>query len=174
MGSEALMSTQLVDRRTMLKGGLAVGVAFSVGVSLSLPAPSEGMRVLSPRECELVAAIALTLFPKGHFPLDGVEAGVVEEVDRYIAEDLTGPTRVGLRYLLRSLELGTVAARGRRFSSLSAEERTEVLDVWASPGLMPRRIGFDAIKMVFGMAYFSNPDVLAHIGYRNACSGGIS
>lgn len=172
------MDTGLVSRRDMLRRGFAVGALLAgagavsgVAGALVLDGATAGRMVLSAAEVAIVAAVARTMFPAGAMPLDGVEAGVVGEVDRLMAEYLAPVHAAGFRYLLRTLEWGTFAARGTRFSQLGDADRTEVLHAWASPGILPRRVASDALKMVMGMAYFRNPAVLSHVGYRAACGG---
>ncbi|MCB9663496.1 MAG: gluconate 2-dehydrogenase subunit 3 family protein [Alphaproteobacteria bacterium] len=165
------MSTQLVDRRTLLKSGLAAGAAVALVGAASLPGPAAGMRVLSAHEAEIVAAMAEAFFPKGAMPVSGAEAGVVRRIDEML-EDWFPPVISGaFRYLLRAVEWGTLASRGCRFTELDPAQRREVLDAWDDPGLAPRRIASDAMKMAFGIAYFSHGEVLDHIGWRSACGG---
>lgn len=119
----------------------------------------------------VVTALAEVMFPGAPFPVSGVEAGVEAEVDRIVAEVIAPVQAAAFRYLLRLLEWGTMASRGQRFSALSPPERREVLAVWGQPASLPRRVASDALKAVMGMAYFSNPLVLDHMGYRSTCSG---
>lgn len=165
---------QMITRRGWLKGALAAGAALGVAGALHLPSAGQGLRLLSAHEAEVVAAVAATMFPGVHFPLDGVQAGCVAEVDRILGEVLPEVHAAGFRYLLRALEVGAVVSHGARFSSLSAEARREVLDIWGAPGVLPRRIASDALKMVMGMAYFAHPAVLDHMGYRATCRGSIA
>ena len=168
------MTGPTITRRTALLGALAIGAAGAVGATAYLPSAADGKEILSSSECEIVAAVAITLFPGGPFPVNGAEAGVVAEVDRIVAHSLTPASAAGFRYLLRTLQWGTVASRGSRFSDLDAATRTDVLQTWADPGVLPRRLASDAFKMVFGMAYFANAEVLDHIGYRPTCSAGLA
>lgn len=166
------MTTALLDRRTVLRGGLAVGAAFLVAGAVTLPGAGAGLLTLSTRERELVEAMAVVLFPGTHFPLDGVQADVVVQIDRILADDVSAVAATGFRYVLRAIEIGTLASHGRRFSDLPTPEQQHILDAWAAPGLLPRRLAFDGVKMMFGMAYFRHPEIQAHMGYRSACSGG--
>lgn len=168
------MSTALIDRRTLLRGGLAAGASLALVGTLQLPAPAPGLLALSEREAEIVAAVAEVLFPGAPFPVSGVEAGVVAEVDRIVADSIPEVGATLFRYLLRTLEWGTLASRGVRFSDLDLVSRTEVLEVWHQPGVLPRKIAWDAMRMVLSMAYFSHPEVLAHLGWRAECGGGLS
>lgn len=164
----------LVSRRRLLQGGLVAGVAVALGVTVRLDAAAPGFRVLSGEELGVVHALAEAMFPGDPFPLDGIEAGVPETVDRIVGDVLEPVQQAAFRYVLRVLEYGTLASRGVRFSRLPAEERREVLDVWSDPALLPRRVSADAIKLVLGMAYFNHPAVLAHIGWRKGCVGGAA
>lgn len=167
------MDTQLVDRRTLLKSGLAAGAAVALVGAASLPGPAAGMRVLSAWEAEIVASMAEAYFPRGVMPLAGPEAGVVRRIDEMLDDWFPLVVAGAFRYLLRAVEWGTLASRGCRFTELDVEQRREVLDAWDDPGLVPRRMASDAMKMAFGIAYFSHAEVLDHIGWRNACSGGV-
>lgn len=163
----------LVSRRRFLQGSLVAGATLSLANGLWLETPASGRAALSAGEMTIVAALAEAMFPRGAFPIDGVEAGVPEEVDRLVSE-MTEVHAAGFRYVLRGLEWGTFASRGVRFSLLSPEKRREVLDTWSAPALIARRVAGDALKAVLGMAYFSNPRVLDSIGWRAACSGGVT
>lgn len=165
------MSAALVNRRNVLLGALAIGAVAALSGTVYLPRAGQGYAVLSAAEVTVVTAIAQVMFPGGIFPVDGVQAGVVARVDEILDHDVTEAAKVGFRYLLRAIEWSTLATRGGRFSSLDEADRLEVLTAWGNPGMAPRRIAFDAVKMVMGMAYFGHPEVQAAIGWRNACSG---
>lgn len=171
--SESLISRRDLMRRGMLVGGLVAlaGGAAGVGTALHLGAPQAGLKVLSWGEAQIVAAIALTMFPRGAMPVDGVEAGVVESVDEILHDGIPSVHATGFRYLLRTLEWGTLASRGVRFSEASADVRREVLETWRVPSVLVRRVAADALTMVMGMAYFRNPVVHEAMGYRPACGG---
>lgn len=164
--------TKLVTRRSVLVGGLAAGAALAFASGISLGPRADGFQVLSRDELAVVAAISLVMFPGHPFPLNGVEAGVVEEVDRMVAHDLPEVHGAAFRYLLRALEWGTLMSRGTRFSALGDVDRLEVLRVWSDPTLLPRRIAADSLRMVLGGAYFSNATIQQHMGYRAACGRG--
>jgi hypothetical protein len=99
---------------------------------------------------------------------------VPAEVHRLLFEVLDPLRASGFRYVLRSLEWGTLASRGHLFSHLSAAERVEVLEAWADPAVFTRRIAHDSLKAILGMAYFAHPQVLAHMGWRATCGGGAT
>lgn len=165
------MSRWGVTRRGVLLGGAASALAVGAWGWWSL-APAPGARLLSEGELAVVEALALALFPAGPFPVDGVEAGVPQEVDRIVSEVLEPIHASGFRGLLHSLEWGTVASWGRRFSGLSADERLSVLETWSDPSVFVRRVAMESFRVLLGMAYFSDPRVLGHIGWRATCGGG--
>jgi hypothetical protein len=162
----------LVSRRRLILGGLVAGATLAFGRGVTLYAPAPGARVLSARELEIVRGASEALFPAGVLPVDGPGARVADEVDRLLAEWMVEPHRSAFRYVLRSLEWGTLASRGTRFSQLSVEERREVIDAWNEPRLIARRAAMDSVRMVLGMAYFRHPAVLAAIGWRAGCATG--
>lgn len=164
---------QLVSRRALLRGGVAVGAALGLAATIKLPAAGEGRLVMSEVEAAIVAAIAITYFPGVHMPLDGVQAGVVEEVDRHLVR-LRPVHRHLLRYMFRAIEWGAVASHGRRFTQLDPDERRDVLEAWGHPDPLPRRVASDSLRMVMAMAYFSSSEILDHMGYRALCGGGYA
>jgi len=168
------MSASLVSRRSFLGASVGVAAAIAVAGVVHLPGAAPGRWILSFAELATVAAVADALFPRGSMPLSGVEAGVVEEVDRIVGEDLEPIHAAGFRYLLRALEWGPIYSHGARFSQLSVADRDEVLAIWSEPSVLPRRIASDALKMVMGMAYFKNPRVLDAMGYRQLCRRGTA
>jgi hypothetical protein len=57
------------------------------------------------------------------------------------------------------------APRGRRrFSSLSAEQRTAALDAWRTSGWFPRRLVFASLRALLTNAYVADPAVLQRLG----------
>lgn len=164
----------LVTRRSLIATGLALGAAVAAGASLRLEAAAPGAVLLSEQELDIVAAIAEVMFPADPMPVSGIEAQVAREVDHIVPLLMDGPRAAAFRYLLRALEVGTLASRGRRFTRLAAAERVEVLETWSEPDIVPRRVGLDALKLVLGMAYFRHPAVVAHIGWRNDCARGAA
>jgi hypothetical protein len=150
--------------------GLGAIAASAVVIEFGVPAP--GAKVLGATELEVLRKLAEVMFPKGTFPIDGVEAGVAEEVDRIVADVLEPIHANGFRTLLHTLEWGTLAGRGSRFTSLPLEERAEVVRIWSDPTVFTRRVAGDALKVVLGMAYFAHPTVIARIGWSLGCAAG--
>lgn len=161
-------------RRRLLVGGVA---AIAIGGATEVrraTARDPGAHALSSRELAIVGAIATAMFPGAPFPVDGLEAGVPAEVDRLVAEVLAPIHATGFRTLLQTLEWGTLASRGTPFSALSLTDRAEVLELWLTPDVFTRRLAADSFRIILGMAYFSHPAVLDHIGWRTECRGGAT
>lgn len=160
-----------ISRRSLLLGGVG-GLALVAGLrTLTLDGPAPGARRLSSDELRLVEALAEALFPEGAFPVGGLEADVPRRVDRILADVLEESQATAFRYVLRTLDWGTAASRGARFVDLPVEARRDVLRTWREPEVMARRVAADSIKAILGMAYFSHPAVLGHIGWRLGCGG---
>ena len=160
------------SRRSMILATLgAATIAASGGAALHLGAPAPGMSILSRDELDVLAALCEVWFPAGIFPIDGIEAGVPEQVDN-VLQDIMEPMQLaGFRYVLRTLQWGTVARWGRRFTALALDERVVVLDRWADSDVVPRRAALDAVKTVLAIPYFRHPTIVATIGWRSGCGG---
>ena len=159
----------LVSRRSLLLTAMAVATAAG-GAGLAWHgSPAEGYGVLTKTEVKSIEAIARVLFPPGIFDVSGGDGGTAPMVDALL-DGVLDPLAVdGFRYLLRTIELGTIVARGRSFSSLSTDEAEQVLAIWASDEPFPRRLASDSFKVIVGMAFFRRPEVIAQIGWRSGC-----
>ncbi len=160
-----------VSRRRVIVGAATVAVLAALGIRMSrLPEPSTSHRLLSDDEFVLVTAIADGLFPPGN-PLGvaGRDVAVADEVDRLLATELDPEMRLVFRYLIRGLDIGTTASRGKSFVSLDTEARADVLRVWSDTAVLPRRMAFEGIKLVVGMAFMTDPKVSAATGWESAC-----
>ncbi len=159
------------SRRALLLSGSALAGLTAVGVPISvLPGAAPGFRLLSGGEIELVAAIGEAFFPPGS-PL-GISATDVDLpvlVDGLMAEELDPVVQPVFRYLLRAIDAGTLASRGASYASLSLEERRSVIETWSDNAIFPRRLAYDALKSVLGMAFFNAPAVTDRIGWMSTC-----
>lgn len=166
----------MLSRRALLLTGAAAASLAALGVSEAvLPAPAPGFRLLAAEELVVLAALGEAFFPAAS-PL-GVAAADVDlpaRVDALLAEDLDPVVAPVFRYLLDVLETGTLVSRGSRFSALPLAVRREVVDTWAGPVILPRRLGYDALKSIVGMAFFNTPEVTAKVGWSPRCQGGPS
>ena len=133
------------------------------------PAPAQRYERLVRHEAAFVSAAAESLFPAGG-PVSpsGLEAGIPAYVDRYLG-DVPPKIRFLIRCLFLLFEHATflIAAPGaggrRRFSSLSPEQRTAVLERWRRASLFPMRLVFTSLRAIFTMGYFAAPAVLREL-----------
>lgn len=162
-----------VSRRALLGGGIAIAVSWATWrVWPTSSGPPEEEAQMNSLERAVVSALLLAMFPVSVLNLDPRELGVVDEVERLLKEHFLPMQATALRLLLTTFELGTTIARGRNFSELSLDEAQEVLDVWSEPEKEVRRMGFDSIRVLLGMAYFNAPDVARALEYRAECGKG--
>ena len=144
----------LVSRRTVLFSGVAAGGGLAVAGGFRWArTPAAGFSILGRPEIGVVEATSQILFPPGVFPVAGGDGKTAPEVDRILAE-VIDPNAVGpFRTMLAALEWGTLVSRGTRFSQLEPDEAKHVLDVWGSENPFPRRVAFDSLQAVIGMAF---------------------
>ena len=118
---------------------------------------------------EIVEALARVLFPPGIFPVHGGDGHTAPLVDQVLAREVDPISATPFRYLLRSVQLGTLISRGRRFTDLGPDEAHSVVDVWSSGAVFPRRLMSDSLQVVIGMAFFRRPEVIDAIGWHQNC-----
>jgi hypothetical protein len=168
-----------MNRRNFLKlagfGTVATAVgsaAFRVGYWWD-QVPGTNFEVLSEEEAAITAAIADALFPGDvgtpAMP-NGVEVGVVEKFDTYLA-NLDPSSADALRLLVHAVDdMAIFADFGlTRFHKRTREQRIEVLEAWDTSSLMVRRSGFRALKYALSNQYCNHPDVLAAAGIHYSC-----
>ena len=170
-----------MNRRDFLKaagiGGAAVALgslAYRVGFWWDQPAGSS-YGVLSELEGKITAGIADALFPGdvGNPPLpNGVEAGVVEEFDRFLGEIPDKPADM-LRVVLHAIDDMAIASdlSFTRFHNRSREERTEIVRAWDHSDILVRRAAFRGVKFTLASSYCDHPDVLQAMGIQYTCGG---
>ena len=162
----------LVSRRSLLLSGVAAGGLLAAGGGIRWARqPAAGALVLSQPEHEVVEAAARVLFPPGFFPVSGGDGKTAPEVDRILAQVIDPRAVAPFRTMLGALEWGTLVSRGNRFSQLTPAEATHVLDVWGSENPFPRRVAFDSLQAVIGMAFLRRPEVLEAVDWRTGCFG---
>ena len=158
-----------------MQGGAALGgIAAAGGIATHLEPPAPGAWVLSAAELNTVRAVGEIMFPAGVFPIDGTDPSVIAEVDRIVGDMLDSLRARAFRYVLRTLEYGTIATRGSRFSKLDLEHRRAVLAVWADPEVLVRRVSWDSLRVILAMAFFVQPEVCTAMEWRALCGGGAS
>jgi hypothetical protein len=150
---------------------LAVGgAAFLRRLLSGYPRPPIEPVCLAAREWATVAAASDATFPEGGaIPPSGEQAGVPQHVDRFVAAQQPS-TRLLMRLLFVLVEHATLVfpASGpggrRRFSSLSREQRVQVLEEWRSSPLFPRRLVFTSLRAILTMGYLGDPEVMRLLG----------
>lgn len=146
------------------------GVVFLRRLLAGYPRPPVEPVCLAAREWATVAAASDATFPEGGaIPPSGEQAGVPRHVDRFVAAQQPS-TRLLMRLLFLLVEHATLVfpAPGpggrRRFSSLSREQRVEVLEGWRSSPLFPRRLVFTSLRAILTMGYLADPEVTSLLG----------
>ena len=164
------MKYALISRRSLMIGGVAAGglMAAAGGAWLKM-GPAPGFVVLSAFEVAVGEQATRILFPTGFFAASGGDGNTAPAVDLLLAEVIDPPAVAPFRSMLAALEWGTLISRGTRFSRLAVDEAKNVLDVWASENPTPRRVAFDSLQAVLGMAFLRRPEVNAGIGWRAGC-----
>lgn len=166
-----------VTRRAVLVSGAAVAAVAALGVQLAdLPASAPGGLLLSHDERHLVRAVGDAMFPPGNalgVSAEDVDVGqLVDDLMGSVLDPVVAPV---FRYLLRALDLGTLASRGVAFSGLPREARREVLENWSDNAILPRRLAYDTFKTILGMAFFNAPEVRRGLGWDSSdCHGGAA
>jgi hypothetical protein len=111
------------------------------------------------------------MFPPGG-PL-GVGANDVDlpaEMDALLGDVLEAEVGLAFRWLIRTLDTGTLASRGARFVELPLAARQEVLANWSDNAVLPRRMAHDLLRMAFGMAFFNTTAAQDAVGWSPMCA----
>lgn len=166
----------LLNRRKFLAASGAALAALAVGGvvgagALELPAAAAGRFCLSERELILVQALAEALFPPGNaLGVTAVGMDLSGEVDELMGDRLDPVVTPVFRRVLQALDDGTLLSRGARFADLPLGARVEVMASWGEPGVLARRLMYDALRTVVGMVFFCRPEVCSAIGWHPACA----
>lgn len=149
---------------------MGVGVVVFLRVAAGYPATAASFAVLARGEAAFLDAAGETFFPPdASMPLSGRHVDLPGYADRYLAA-LPARQRTLVRALFALFEHCTlvVPAKGRggfrRFSSLSPEQRFEVLRGWETSGLYLRRMSFTALKAVLILGYVGHAQSLRALG----------
>lgn len=166
----------LLSRRKFLAASSATLAALAVGGvvgagALELPVAAPGRFCLSGHEVLLVQALAEALFPPGNaLGVTAVGMDLAGEVDELMGDRLDPVVTPVFRRVLQVLDDGTLVSRGARFADLPLGARVDVMAAWAEPGVLARRLMYDALRTVVGMVFFCRPEVCSVIGWRPACA----
>lgn len=160
-----------MDRRDFLKisgiGTLAAGLgatAYRVRDWIG-QTPAESFEVLSREESDIARAMADAMFPgepylDGGLP-NGVDAGVVDHLDSYLASIDERSSQL-LRLLLHLVDDAAylVGLGFEPFRQRNREERIGILRAWDQSSIPVRRKGFKGLKLVLAAGYCTNDRVL--------------
>ncbi|HEX7489623.1 MAG TPA: gluconate 2-dehydrogenase subunit 3 family protein [Anaeromyxobacteraceae bacterium] len=163
-------------RRSFLVRGLAGGALLALGgagwfltrKTRPLPELAGPLKVFSPEEAAIVAAIAGRLVPeRPGFP-PPAEVRLVSRMDEVVA--MAHPaTQVELRRLVRLFEsaLGGLLldGDGRLFTTSTPARQDRRLTAWAQSRHPLRRTGYRALKRLVYASYYGSPETWAAIGY---------
>jgi hypothetical protein len=163
-------------RRSFLVRGLAGGALLALGgagwlltrKTRPLPELAGALKVFSPEEAAILAAIAGRLVPeRPGFPRPA-ELRLASRMDEVVAMAHQA-TQAELRRLVRLFEsaLGGLLldGDGRLFTTSTPAQQDRRLRAWAQSRLPLRRTGYRALKRLVYASYYAAPETWAAIGY---------
>ena len=163
-----------MKRRTVLTLGGITGLFAVAGIGLSAqsskPYPHDDYSrlIFSARELSILAAVAETILPSNRDFPSGLTLNVAEGVDTLLssAHPSVGAEIKQLLMLLENAALnGLTHLHPIPFSHMPLEERTEILDGWASAPIAIQRKGFKALNGLCQSAYYAQSRVHDLVGY---------
>ena len=163
-----------MERRTFLKYGFFGSIALlsgGVGLSLQPSKPYEytgTLTVFTPQTLAVLAAVAETIVPANNDFPSALELQVPEGIDTLLsgAHSAVQEEIVLLLGLLENAAVNTLLHfRPVPFSKMTLEERTEILQGWASSPLALQRKGYKALNGLCQSAYYAQSKVHSLIGY---------
>ena len=164
-----------MKRRTVLTLGGIAGLFAVSGIGLSFqsskPYPhDEGNRLtFSARELSILAAIAETILPQNKDFPSGLTLKVAEGVDTLLSKahpDAVAEIKQLLMLLENAALNGLTHFHPVPFSQMLLEERSQILDGWASSPLGLQRKGFKALNGLCQSAYYAQSSVYNLVGYE--------
>ncbi len=165
-----------LTRRGLLGRGLFGGALLALGGSgvlaardgLSLPLPSEGLRVLGPREYATLQALARRAFPPRPGWPDADTARVAFTADGLLAQGdpaVAKEVRQLLGLFDNALAGFLTSGRATPFSRLSPEAQDAAFEDWRTSRLTVLRTGHHALRTLVYSAYYMHPAAVAATGY---------
>jgi hypothetical protein len=160
-----------VGRRSLLKKGLLGGLLLLLGGGTGLAyfpsrdgftAPQQLLSLTQAR-FQVLAAVAARVVPSG-----ADAAAVALEVDRILSYAVT-ETRQDIEKLLGLFENALpgllLDGRAMPFTRLSEAGQDDVLESWRTSRLALRRSGYQALRKLCMVAYWTQPASWAAVGY---------
>lgn len=124
---------------------------------------------LSRRERRILSAVGDALLPRGGRPLPAAsDVATAHRAAELIADRVDRAVVGVLRAALWSLELSTIATRGRAFTRLSPRDRERIVAGATSSGSLLRRGRVDLMKHVLVNTYLSQREVADALGFDRA------
>ena len=163
-----------MKRRTLLTLGGIAGLFAVSGIGLSLqsskayPHDEDSRLTFSARELSILAAIAETIVPHNKDFPSGLTLKVAAGVDALLSKahpDAVTEIKQLLMLLENAALNGLTHFHPIPFSQMPLEERTEILDGWASSPLALQRKGFKALNGLCQSAYYAQSSVHSLVGY---------
>ena len=114
---------------------------------------------------EAFRAIAATVVPEAG-RLDTAGWGELERLVEKMLEPRPSSIKRQLRMLIRAIDVLPLLRRGRRFTRLTAPERTKFLAGLQDAPLLLLRRGFWGLRTLVYLGYYARPEVDREIGYR--------
>lgn len=169
-------------RRSFLKRGLFGTLLLAVGggtvlalrASKAVPLPQEPLKILTPTEYSVVAAMAnIIIPPKPNFPPPD-QLKVAAVADRILA--LADPSaakelKQGLMLFENALPNFLFGRRLSPFTQLDVKEQAVVFQEWVSSRLPVRRTVAMAIRALVTAAYFSQREIWPAVHYPGPLAG---
>ena len=164
----------MMNRRRFLQYGLGGTILLGVGGGLlsvqqtALRTPKRALKVLSPEQFSIFAAVADCLLPGGDGLPPAAELEVIEGIDDVLA--VAPPIHLDdLGALLILLENATAGAlldrRPRPFTVCDRETQLATLERWRHSTITIRKIGYKALRGLCMSSYYGNESIYASIGY---------
>lgn len=150
------------------------GAAAGTGAGAGFVSPGAATGFFSPGDAEILTRVVERLVDTGEPGAPPVRAtGTLATIDRLcagLAPELTAP----LPWLLRLVEWGPwiFEATPSRFSLLPPEAQDASLRGWSTSRLELRRAGFQALRNLACLGYWSQPETWPLIGYRGPLLAG--
>jgi hypothetical protein len=163
-----------LTRRNFIRLGWGGAVLLTVGgVGLALQPtvmrePRQKLKVLSPTDFSVLAAIVDRLHPGAPGLPSGWDLQVPEKVDAFLWTIHPADNREllkALRFIENAIAGALLDGRFRPFTALSPEAQDEALASWRTSRLQTRRLAFKGIRSLTASVYWSQPATYAHLGY---------
>lgn len=124
---------------------------------------------ISPATRRVMEAMADTIIPSGGPDQPGaLDLDLVDSLLEFMGQFPLGPRLFVIIFWMWEF-CPIWSGRPARFSRLSGEERTRVLEDWELSRFSARRWTFMLFKSVLMATFYNNPRVWPHLGYKEGC-----